>query len=115
MSSRPVIGVDAGGTKLLAGVLQWDDRDLSVDRRVRRLWSGGDRAEVLDVMVEAVSEARTGTAVEAVGFGIPSLIDQERVRNNLEAMLGTEVDLAVEPLRKPRLRQRVEAEAVFAF
>ena len=44
-----------------------------------------------------------------------SLIDQERVRNNLEAMLGTEVDLAVEPLRKPRLRQRVEAEAVFAF
>jgi predicted nucleotidyltransferase len=44
-----------------------------------------------------------------------SLIDQERVRNNLGAMLGTEVDLAVEPLRKPRLRQRVEAEAVFAF
>jgi hypothetical protein len=44
-----------------------------------------------------------------------SLIDQERVRNNLEAMLGTEVDLAVEPLRKPRLRLSVEAEAVFAF
>ena len=78
MSSRPVIGVDAGGTKLLAGVLLWDDPDLSVDHRVRRLWSGGDRAEVLDVMVEAVSEARAGAAVDAVGFGIPSLLDFER-------------------------------------
>ena len=79
MSSRPVIGVDAGGTKLLAGVLQWDDADLSVDHRVRRLWSGGDRAEVLGVMVEAVSEARSAAgSVAAVGFGIPSLLDFAR-------------------------------------
>jgi glucokinase len=50
--------------------------DLTVDHRVRRLWSGGDRAEVLDTMVEAVSEARAGAPeVRAVGFGIPSLLD----------------------------------------
>src|SRR5256714_4645108 len=73
MSSRPVIGVDAGGTKLLAGVVQ---ADLTIGHRVRRLWSGGDRAEVLDTMVEAVSQARAAApGVTAVGFGIPALLD----------------------------------------
>jgi glucokinase len=68
MSPGPVIGVDAGGTKLLAGVIS---EDLTVGNRVRRLWGGGDRAEVLDIMVEAVRS--TGDAV-AVGFGIPALM-----------------------------------------
>jgi len=73
MSPGPVIGVDAGGTKLLAGVIR---ADLTVGHRVRRLWSGGDRAEVLDTMVEAVSEARASAPdVTAVGFGIPALLD----------------------------------------
>lgn len=73
MSPLPVIGVDAGGTKLLAGVIH---EDLTVGHCVRRLWSGGDRAEVLDTMVEAVSEAAgTVEGVRAVGFGIPSLVD----------------------------------------
>src|SRR3954465_1960835 len=69
MSTGPVIGVDAGGTKLLAGVVH---AALTVGHRVRRLWSGGDRAEVLDTMVEAVSEARASAPdAGAVGFGIP--------------------------------------------
>jgi glucokinase len=73
MSPGPVVGVDAGGTKLLAGVVH---EDLTVGHRVRRLWSGGDRAEVLDTMVEAVSEARAAAGeVTAVGFGIPALLD----------------------------------------
>src|SRR4051794_41453779 len=75
MSPGPVIGVDAGGTKLLAGVVH---ADLAVGHRVRRLWSGGDRAEVLETMVEAVSEARaTAPDVTAVGVGIPALLDFE--------------------------------------
>src|SRR4051812_49800495 len=75
MSPGPVIGVDAGGTKLLAGVVH---ADLAVGHRVRRLWSGGDRAEVLETMVEAVSEARAAAPdVTAVGFGIPALLDFE--------------------------------------
>jgi glucokinase len=83
MSPGPVIGVDAGGTKLLAGVLRNDNEDsedLTVGHRVRRLWSGGDRAEVLSTMVEAVAAARTaaGTDVTAVGFGIPALLDFSR-------------------------------------
>jgi glucokinase len=69
MSPGPVIGADAGGTKLLAGVIS---QDLTVGHRVRRLWGGGDRAEVLETMVEAVRAAGSGTAV---GFGIPALMD----------------------------------------
>src|SRR4051794_25987986 len=69
MSPGPVIGVDAGGTKLLAGVIS---EDLAVGHRVRRLWGGGDRAEVLDTMVEAVEAAGAG---RAVGVGIPAPMD----------------------------------------
>jgi glucokinase len=77
MSPGPVIGVDAGGTKLLAGVILESDEALTIGHRVRRLWGGGDRAEVLDTMVEAVSEARAAAPadVTAVGFGIPALLD----------------------------------------
>ncbi len=73
MSPEPVIGVDAGGTKLLAGALAGDAR---VHHRVFRLWGGGDRDQVLATMVEAVEEVRAA-APEArrVGFGIPALVD----------------------------------------
>ena len=71
---RRVIGVDAGGTKLLAGVI---DEDLAVHHRVRRRWEEDDRSAVLEVMVEAVDEVRAAARdVEAVGFGIPSLVDR---------------------------------------
>ena len=69
-----VIGVDAGGTKLLAGVL---DHELVVHHRAHRFWRGADRRETLDIMVDAVAELR-GEApdVEAIGFGIPALVQQ---------------------------------------
>jgi glucokinase len=73
MPSRRVIGVDAGGTKLLGGVV---DERLLVHHRVYRLWAGRERAEVLDTLVEAVEEARqVAPEAESVGFGIPSLVD----------------------------------------
>jgi glucokinase len=76
MPPRRVIGIDAGGTKLLGGVV---DDGLVVHSRVHRFWRGGDRAETLEIFVEAVEEARaTATDIEAVGFGIPSLVDRER-------------------------------------
>jgi glucokinase len=71
-----VIGIDAGGTKLLGGVV---DEHLVVHHRVHRLWRGGDRQEVLDVLVDVVEEALAATPeTERVGFGIPSLMDRER-------------------------------------
>jgi glucokinase len=70
-----VIGIDAGGTKLLGGVV---DGSLSVRHRVHRFWRGSDRDEVLGVMVEAVEEARASAPdARAVGFGIPALVDPE--------------------------------------
>jgi glucokinase len=75
MPPRRVIGVDAGGTKLLGGVV---DEDGVVHHRVHRLWRGGDQAEVLAIMLEAIEEASLAAPdAEAVGLGIPSLIDRE--------------------------------------
>jgi glucokinase len=75
MPPRRVIGIDAGGTKLLGGVI---DDDLVVHHRVHRLWRGGDRQETLDIFVEAVEEARAAAPdVEIVGFGIPALVEWE--------------------------------------
>jgi len=77
MSPECVIGVDLGGTKLLAGVV---DGDLGVHHRVHRAVRGLSQRELLDVAVEAVEEARAATTreVTAVGFGIPCLIDQRQ-------------------------------------
>ena len=68
-----------GGTKLLAGEV---DDDLSVHQRAQRTLTDLDQAALLDVAVEAVEEAReqaTGE-VEAVGFGIPALMDRRTGR-----------------------------------
>jgi glucokinase len=77
MAAECVIGVDLGGTKLLAGVL---DGDLNVHTRVHRAVHELGQRELLDAVVSAVEEARDASAAEigAVGFGIPCLIDQRR-------------------------------------
>jgi glucokinase len=69
------IGVDLGGTKLLAGAV---GPDLAVRHRARRLVAGLDQRALVDACVEAVEEAAAavGGAVEAVGVGIPCTIDQ---------------------------------------
>ncbi len=75
MPPRRVIGIDAGGTKLLGGVV---DQGLVVHHRVHRIWRGSDRAETLDIFVGAVEEVRAAAPdVAAVGFGIPALVDWE--------------------------------------
>jgi glucokinase len=76
VTGRRVIGIDAGGTKLLGGVV---DEGLAVHHRVHRLWRGGARQEVLDVLVDVVEEAlAAGPEADAIGFGIPSLMDRDR-------------------------------------
>ena len=75
MPARRIIGVDMGGSKLLAGTV---DGELSVHYRTQRSMTGLDQAALIDVSVEAVQEIREAAdgEVGAVGFGIPSLIDQ---------------------------------------
>jgi glucokinase len=75
MPTTCVVGVDLGGTKGLAGAI---DADLQVHHRARRDVSGLDQASVVSAVVDAVNEVREASPVEveAVGFGIPCLMDQ---------------------------------------
>lgn len=72
MPGRRIIGVDVGGSKLLAGAV---DTDFFVHRRVQRSVRGLDQAPLMNVVAQAVEETReaAGGEVDAVGFGIPSL------------------------------------------
>ena len=75
MPPRRVIGIDAGGSNLRGGVV---DEELVVHHRVHRQWRGADRQETLDTFTEAVEEVRAvASDVEAVGFGIPALVDYD--------------------------------------
>lgn len=76
-----VIGVDLGGTKLLAGLL---GRDLATRGRVYRLAPASVDPEallqqVVDEVRELLERANVDrSAVSAVGVGIPSLVDRAR-------------------------------------
>ncbi|MFN2617455.1 MAG: ROK family protein [Thermoleophilaceae bacterium] len=100
MPPRRVIGIDAGGTKLLGGVV---DEALVVHHRTHRIWRGGDRQETLDVMVDAVEEVRAAAPeVEAVGFGIPCLVERETGRSTWSTHLPLE-DIPFRDLMSERL------------
>src|SRR3954447_17962492 len=70
MADACVIGVDLGGTKLLAGTV---DAELRVHHRAYRL---SRRDAALETIVEAVEEAREASRGEvlAVGVGVPCLV-----------------------------------------
>jgi glucokinase len=89
MPARRTIGVDLGGTKLLAGAV---DAGHGVHYRAQRTVSGLNQASLLDVAVDAVSEVResAGAEVAAVGFGIPCLLD----RRTGEAVIAVNLPLA---------------------
>jgi glucokinase len=75
MPVRRTIGVDMGGTKLLAGAV---DVGLGVRHRAQRSVAGLDQSALLDTAVDAVMETReaVGGEIAGVGFGIPCLMDQ---------------------------------------
>src|SRR3954469_22257590 len=70
MADACVIGVDLGGTKLLAGTV---DAELRVHHRAYRL---SRRDAALETIVDAVEEAREAARGEvfAVGVGVPCLV-----------------------------------------
>ncbi len=71
MSTR-VIGVDVGGTKILAGLVE---RGGGVESHRETPTPLGSQAEVLAALDEAVESLRDERVV-ALGFGLPSQIDQ---------------------------------------
>ena len=72
MSAPIVIGVDLGGTKILAGSIDGEGRVL--DRREVPTPTGS-QAELVEGIVAAI-EPLADAGVAALGFGIPSVIDR---------------------------------------
>lgn len=76
MSQPEAIGIDLGGTKMLAGVLGadgetlWEDRESSV---------GAHEEELVDLVVREIEEARGARpGVAAAGLGIPARVDHAK-------------------------------------
>jgi glucokinase len=88
------IGVDLGGTKILAGVIT---RDGNIVRRHERVTPQDSQEHVLAELEAAVAEL-LDESVGAVGFGVPSPIDQEH---------GVVVRCVNVPLENAPLRDRM--------
>jgi glucokinase len=76
LNEKRVIGVDIGGTKILAGVV---DRQGHVEHRREHATSTASEDEFL-AGLEAAVEELLGDEIAAIGFGIPSPIDQRTGR-----------------------------------
>jgi glucokinase len=69
------IGIDIGGTKVAAGVVDEAGNVLSV---ARRRTPSRDPGHVTDVVVEIIGQLRTEHEVEAVGIGAAGFVDAKR-------------------------------------
>jgi len=76
VSAQRAIGVDVGGTKILAGVV---DREGGVERREGRPTPVSSEQELLATLDEVI-EGLLGDEIVAIGFGLPSTIDQRSGR-----------------------------------
>ena len=99
MSDLRVIGVDVGGTKILGGVI---DEHGTVHERVQVASPTASTEELLAGLDQVVSELLS-SEIAAIGYGIPSSIDQ---RSGM--VLGT-VNLPLQGLCfRQRMRERFE-------
>jgi glucokinase len=72
VTAQRALGVDVGGTKILAGVV---DREGRVERRDERRTDCTSQDELLEQLDEVVG-GLLGKDVAALGLGLPSTIDQ---------------------------------------
>jgi glucokinase len=94
-----VIGVDVGGTKILAAVVTPQG---AIEGRVERPTVVSSQEELLEELDSAVEELRTEHGdIAALGFGIPSRIDQRTGR----AVASVNIPLAELDFRD-RMRER---------
>jgi glucokinase len=98
---RGVIGVDLGGTKLLAGAV---DADLGIHHRTNRPVYGLGQDGLVQMVADAVQEIRTavGSGIEAVGFGIPCTFDA-RTGRAVQAANAPILDMAFHEVMAERL------------
>jgi glucokinase len=74
--AKRVVGVDVGGTKILAGVV---DADGEVQHRRERLTELDSQERLVEELGAAVEDV-IDDSIEAIGFGVPSRVDQKTVR-----------------------------------
>jgi glucokinase len=72
-----VIGVDLGGTKILAGLL---DRDGTIGERCEVQTPTGSQEELLEGIADAI-ERLADSSFDALGFGVPSVLDRRTGRS----------------------------------
>ena len=94
MEALHAIGVDLGGTKILAGVVA---RDGNVVRRHERATPQDSQEHVIAELEAAVTEL-LDDSVGAIGFGTPSPVDQQR---------GVVVECVNLPLKDAPLRDHM--------
>jgi len=90
--SRLAIGVDIGGTKVAAGLV---DEDGTILARARRLTPSTDPEAVELTIVDVVRELRAGHEVVGVGIGAAGFVDADRAR----VMFAPHLAWRNEPLR----------------
>jgi glucokinase len=93
-----VIGVDVGGTKTLAAVV---DRQGEIEEQVVRPTDVSSQDALLACLDASVEEVREGREIAALGFGIPSRVDQRTGR----AVASVNIPLADVDFRD-RMRER---------
>ncbi|GAB3690758.1 ROK family glucokinase [Nocardiopsis oceani] len=101
------IGVDIGGTKVAAGLVDHDGQILD---KVKYPTPANDPRELAEVVAKAVEELRAREpedAVSAVGVGVAGFVDEDRATVQVAVNLG----LRDEPLQE-RVQQRVELPVV---
>jgi glucokinase len=104
-SARHVIGVDVGGTKILAGVI---DADGKVQRRRERKTSLRSE-EHLIAELEAAVEDLLDESIAAIGFGLPSRIDSKTGVVQASVNIPLE-DVPLRDLLQERFDMTVEIE-----
>ena len=98
MEALRVIGVDVGGTKTLAAVV---DRHGKIEQDVVHSTDISSQDALLAGLDAIVEELRDGREIAALGFGIPSRVDQRSGR----AVASVNIPLAGVDFRD-RMRQR---------
>ena len=79
------VGIDIGGTKIAAGVVDEQGRILA---RVRAATPGRDAEQVEQKVSEMVLSLRNDHDIEAVGIGAAGFVDEKRSRVNFAPNLG---------------------------
>ena len=98
MDALRVIGVDVGGTKTLAAVV---NRDGEIEQQVEHPTEVSSQNALLARLDAIVEELRGGREIAALGFGIPSRVDQRTGR----AVASVNIPLANVDFRD-RMRER---------